>query len=94
MSLCHEANLVVCVAVWALPRCFCFAVFVAKRKNLAGGFAGCLGFLVVGCFFVDVMICLLHGPIESLYKIAFHCLRFCQDRALVRHRPNRRKKRR
>ena len=83
MSLCPKANLVVGVVVWALPRCFCFAVVLRRNANLAGGICGSSCFLVVGlCFvFFDVMICQFSRTNRVLVQIAFHCLRFCQDRA-------------
>ena len=53
MSLCPKANLFVGVVVWALPRSFCFAVSLAKRKSgwgICGSswFSGC-GFLCCCC---------------------------------------------
>ena len=92
MSLCPMANPFVGVVVWALPRFLCVLLFLLLRRNanLAGGFAGRFGF--GGLFDLCLMICPFHGPYVSLYKTAFPCLRYCKDRALVRHRPNRRKK--
>ena len=52
MSLCPKANPFVGVVVWALPRSFCFAVSLAKRKS-GRGICGSSWFLfgVFSCCF-------------------------------------------
>ena len=67
---------------WALPLSLllrCLALW--RNANLAGGFAGrfWLWFLLFGLFLV--MICRRFWTTRVLYTTAFHCLRYCKDRA-------------
>ena len=61
-------------------------LFLWRNANLAGGFAGRLGFLVF-VWFVVVSICNFCTGQLSPCTIFSHRLCLYQDRALVRHRP-------
>ena len=77
----------ICVSVFVgpCPVLCCFAVLICGKTQIWLGdlrvalfFGGFVGFSFL---FGSMMICQFYGPHVSMYKIAFHCLRNCKDRA-------------
>ena len=92
VTVSHGKSFCGCFCLGPAPFLVCFAVFglAAKRKS---GWGICGSFWFRWFLFVlSLLICHFRGPYVSLYKTAFPCLRYCKDRALVRHRPNRKEK--